>query len=496
MGSDTKDIGKKITKGAFWTVGIRMGIRMLGFISTIILARILLPEDFGIVAKAIMIREILELMLAFGFDAALIKNQSARREHYDTVWTLQILRGLFIATVMVLAAYPAADFLNETRLVEVIYVFAGVSLLNGFINVGVVNFRKEMEFDKEFRFVLLRRGMGFVTMVTTAVIWQSYWALVLGTVAGSIVAVSSSYLMSSYRPRLSLEEIKSLFHFSKWMMVHSIFIALALRLDIFLLSRLATSGLVGIYTVAKQVALTPTTEIAMPVASAITPGLSKVNHDPARFQTLYLSTLSIVLLIAIPAGLGVSAVATDLIRVLLGVNWMEAAPLVEVIALMGMAAVMTSNSVSAFIAGDRVSLMARLTLFRFVTRLAGSVIGYHENGAIGLAWGAFAAEMVNLLLVIHSQHRVGMLSIPILLRDNWRTLCAALGMYGCLLTVAPYLPASFGAYPIALLLGKVLAGVMAFFVFLLVLWQASGRPDGPEKTLFNQVRARRTAKAG
>src|SRR5258705_12514251 len=114
-----RDVTRRMFTGAAWMVLARVLDRSVGFVSTIILARLLVPADFGLVSLAAAILAGLELLGAFSFDMALIQKQSADRRHYDTVWTITLLFAAFFGALMVLLAHPAARFFNDARLAGV-----------------------------------------------------------------------------------------------------------------------------------------------------------------------------------------------------------------------------------------------------------------------------------------------------------------------------------------------------------------------------------------
>src|SRR5690349_7189207 len=104
------DIGDRVAKGAMWMIGVRLTDRGIGFISTMVLARLLVPADFGLVAMATVLLGIIEVLGSFSFDLALIQRQNAERRHFDTAWTYNIIVGAASALAMVLAAKPASRF--------------------------------------------------------------------------------------------------------------------------------------------------------------------------------------------------------------------------------------------------------------------------------------------------------------------------------------------------------------------------------------------------
>ena len=223
------EINSKMARGAAWMVFFKLTERSIGLISTVVLARLLLPADFGLVAMAMSMVAVLELLGAFGFDMALIQRQDAQRHHYDTAWTFNVLFSVVSATVLVILAIPAAKFYNEPRLDNIMYFLALSSLLQGFENIGVVAFRKDMTFDKEFRYLLGKKLAAFLVTVPLAFLLRNYWALVIGILTGRSFAVLLSYYVHPYRPRFDLSGRHDLFHFSKWLFISNVFYFLRVR---------------------------------------------------------------------------------------------------------------------------------------------------------------------------------------------------------------------------------------------------------------------------
>ena len=131
------DLGHRMVKGATWMVFQRMAIREIGLISTIVLARLLVPADFGVVALATGIAAILDSLLELGFDLALIQNQSDGRARYNTAWTLSIIRGLFTGIVLLIGAEPMAMLYEDARVASVMYWLSLVMVISGFQNISM-----------------------------------------------------------------------------------------------------------------------------------------------------------------------------------------------------------------------------------------------------------------------------------------------------------------------------------------------------------------------
>jgi PST family polysaccharide transporter len=270
---------REIAQGATWMVLFRLFDRAVGLASTVILARLLVPADFGAVAMAMSVIALIELATAFSFEIALIQKRDPQRVHYDTAWTLNVLLAAGGALVTAALAYPTAAFYGEPRLVPVMWAIGAAWLVSGFENVGIVNFRREMDFAREFRFLALRRVAAFVVTLTAALTLRSYWALVIGMAAGRVFGVLLSYAMHPFRPRFSLFASRELFGFSGWMLANNVAHAVTGRIPQFFVGRLLGAQALGAYTVGAEIAQLAYTEIVAPISRALIPGYSRLAGD-------------------------------------------------------------------------------------------------------------------------------------------------------------------------------------------------------------------------
>lgn len=483
MQIDGDSIGRRVTAGAFWTVAMRFSMRILGVVSIIILARILVPEDFGIVAKAAMIATFLEMVTAFGLDAALIQNRDATHEHYDTVWTIHVARALVISLVLLLVASPAATFLREPELDTILIFYALASAIRGFENVGVVDFRRDLQFDRDFKFGLIQKLAGFVVTISVALIWQNYWAFVVGVLVTSLTGTITSFWMSPFRPSFSVSEWRSLFHFSKYIFYIGIVHSIVMKIETFILSRFSTTGVVGTYTVADEIATTVSTEVAMPIARAAMPGLAKLNDDSSAFESVYTTSILVSMLLLVPASAGVGALAIPITDVLLGSKWSDAAPFIAILAFVGVARAISSISASAFLSSGRLSAYAKVVTSRLVLRLLFLVYGYVIGGPIGMAWGMLAAENVFLLVSLYVQHSIGFVNLGVLISQLWRVFAAAALMYLCLTRIWQQLDCCEVGIALIDLVVQVVLGALVYASVLMTLRYLSRDKQGPEEVV-------------
>lgn len=476
------ETNRQMAKGAAWMVLFKLIERSIGLVSTIILARLLIPEHFGIVAMAMAVVAVLEILGAFNFDLALIQDQAAGRQHYDTAWTLNILFYLFCSLLLVGLAYPMSQFYDEPRLEAVMMALAFYSFLQGFENIGVVKFRTEMRFDKDFRFLLSKKVASFCITIPLAFLLRDYWALLIGMIGGRLVAVILSYIISDYRPRWCLARWRELVNFSKWLLANNILYFARTRSADFIVGKFAGAHALGIYSVAYEISNLPTSELVLPINRAVFAGYSKMANDRDALRAGYLNVIGVVALVTLPAAAGIAVTSDLLIPVILGPNWLEAIPLIQILAFFGAAAALQSNPIFTAIGKPRmVTLMSSIMICLYLPLIITLTMFY---GVIGTAWGSLAAMLtmlpINVGLLLHELE----LRVPALLKVIWRPIVAALVMTtGVLLLRGTLDPAVSVPGQVAQLLTSIFAGATLYALSILALWLVSGRTTGAEATI-------------
>jgi lipopolysaccharide exporter len=485
------NVGRQMAVGAAWMVLFKFAERGLGLVSMIVLARLLVPGDFGLIAMATSFIAVLELIGSFGLDIALIRRRDATRIHYDTAWTLNVLTGTAVAVAMVALALPVAGFYDEQAVAPVILALALGPLVAGFENIGVVAFRIEMRFDREFRYQLAKKLAMFAVTVPLAVTLRSYWALVAGMVAGRAVGVLYSYRVHEYRPRFSLAARAELFGFSQWLLLNNALTFLRDRMSDFIIGRLRGRSALGLYSVGYEIANLPTTELVMPINRAVFPGYAQLHQGKGSLQDGYLAVIGLIALFALPAGAGVAATADLLTPIVLGSKWLDAAPLIAVLALSGGLLALQSNSYSVFLAVGKPQLQSIVLGVYVASLLPLMTLLVRDHGLVGAAWACIASAAlmlpVNFALVLRELNlRPRHLGAVL-----WRPLLATAGMYGVLRAMRARWPNVDGYAADLVELGATVAAGLAVYAALAYgLWRIAGRPVGPESAVAERVSAR------
>jgi lipopolysaccharide exporter len=477
--------------GAAWMIAMRWSVRGFGLLSTMILARILMPADFGLMAMASILVGLLEILSNFGVDIALIRTQEANRGHFDTAWSIQILQGIVVSALLALLAPVGATFFKEPRVTPLVRFLAIGMLAGGFTNIGVVAFRKDLNFSLEFWFSLWRKLLSFVVTVGLALVWRSYWALAAGIVTGQIAGTVLSYLMHPFRPKFTFSAARELWSFSQWMLLINIGNYSYEKGDEMVVGALLSPRDMGVYTVGYELSNLPTTEMLFPISRALFPGYARLLNEPRRLVSAYLNVLSAVATLCIPAGLGIAACAGSLTPVLLGEKWGSAVPVIQWLAFYGVLRATYSQAGNVLLALGHARVMAVFTWLQIVCLIPGTYMAGRTGGTIGIAIVKLGVASVFALLLFSMLIRYTSVTAKDIVRVTWRPAAAgtfmALGLHFFHLNLATHF---------STLLVKVTVGAALYISALLILWVLSSKPSGIEHLILGELRSRFVRSAG
>ncbi len=484
----TAGIHGRMRRGAAWMVLLKLTERSLGLLSTLVLVRVLAPEDFGVVAMAMSFIAVAELVSAFGFDLALIQKQQADASHYNVAWTCNLLLGLTVTLAMLLVAQPIAGFYARPEVFWVVCALAFGPALGGAENIGVVAFRKELDFGMEFRFLLAKKLMAVAITIPLALWLRSYWALVAGMLFSRAAGTAISYFIHPFRPRLSLRRMGDLMVFSKWILVNNVIVLFKERSTDFVIGSSQGPRALGLFNLANEFANLPHTELAAPVNRALLPGFAKIQADASAVEDAFIGAVRMLALVVVPAAAIIHAVAPHLVPVLFGAKWLDATPLMQVLALAGGIIAMHSPLCALLIAHGHPSGVAACHLL-YVGVLIAALFGLLPMfGALGAAYAVLCAATVSTPAYLLQVRR--RLAIPCLptMRAVVRPVVAAAA---AVLAVRVLVPASVAMPPlaqaIASLAAALVVGVVVYLAAAAALWIVAGRPAGAEQFVLRKV---------
>ncbi|MES9871162.1 MAG: lipopolysaccharide biosynthesis protein [Sedimenticola sp.] len=471
-------------QGSIWMIAMRWGMRLIGLVSTIILARLLDPFDFGMIAMAMIVTALLESITMVGVDLALIRRTDAIRAHYDTAWTIQILQGIALAAMLLIAAPYTESYFNEPQLVLVVQALSLKAFINGFANIGTVAFRKELNFALEFRFEIYKKFITFAVVICGALILGNYWAIVIALIVSAVLRVVLSYLMHPYRPRISFEKLRDIWSFSFWLLLSRIGVYLNRKTDAIIIGNAFGTNTMGIYHVGSEIGMLFSQEFVMPIRRALFPNFAKISGDEKLYRSTVKNMVGVLSLICASTGFGMMAVASDFTSVVLGSKWMSAVPVIEWLAVFGVVSGIALSLEVVLLAAGHAKLSAVESWLQLIILVP---VLYFVASSSGLDDIAMARMLIALLFLPLMIYLVTLIS-PVRFMDVvsmiWRPAFAGLAM----LFLVRWFHMHSITFPVLRLSMDIIVGVVSYFSVLYFLWVVSGRNDGVERIILNKIK--------
>ena len=336
-GAAAAPVAARAIRSGYWAFGLRGLEWSVRVGRTLVLARLLAPDDFGLFGMAALALAVLERLSQTGVRAALIQQRDHTREELDTAWTIQVGRGVILGVALFAAAPLVGRFFDALDLVPLLRVLSLVPLLEGLTNVGVVRFEWGLEFHRRFWY----RASGAFAEALVGIVWAvlvaSPWALVAGFVAGSLVRAAASYRAHPFRPRvrLSLPAARSLLSYGRWFFWSELMVFLVTQGDDLLVALWLGPTAVGLYQMAYMLASLPTTQVTHVVGEVAFPSYARMRDSRRKLRLTYERILFGTTLVTFPVSVAIMVFAEEGVRVLLGPTWLAAVPALQVLAVLG-----------------------------------------------------------------------------------------------------------------------------------------------------------------
>jgi PST family polysaccharide transporter len=420
---NSDNLGRRVATGAgykFLGIALRTAIT-IG--STAILARLLSPAEFGYIAMATVITEFAGLFGAFGFTNVLIQRRVITRLQLDTVFWATLAIGTLLAVVVFVLSFFAEWLFADPQVGPLLQVLSLTFILNSLVAVPWVVLSRLMHFGAEFWLQI-----GIVVIRTVAAVASAYagygvWSLVIGALVGGLAGVVVNFARVPYLPRFRfyMPLLTSTWRTSGSYFGSSVLYYINMNLDLMLIGRQLGATSLGFYQNARSLTDEIRARIAMPIQHVLFPAFSAVQGDRARFQALVLRAGRLLAAVVIPIGVGVSANANELVRVLYGDKWLAMIPVMSMFGLSGALRAATAIASPLFNANDRVGLALRYNIAGTILSVGG-VLFAMPYGVEAVAAAIVVTSLFSLvafrvafgLIGLETRHMVQVLGLPAL----------------------------------------------------------------------------------
>ncbi|MBA3056070.1 MAG: oligosaccharide flippase family protein [Sphingomonadales bacterium] len=487
---------ERTATGALFLGGVRILTKSLDLITLLILTRCLLPQDFGLVAIALSFVQIAEAILDVPLGNVLLRLKVIERTQLNTLFTLSLLRGIVIAVVMCAMAVPLAHFYNDERLVGLICALSLAPAVRGLSSPRQVELAKSLRFGPEGISDAVGKIAALIVASSIALATGSYWAIAAATLAAPAVTTFATFVLLPFMPALCLREWRLFRSFLGWTMAGQVFSAMNWQCDGVVLAKIIPQAELGLFATARDLASTGIMALVNTITWPIISALSGVSHNRERLARAYALGTSAILALCLPIVCGQALVASELVPVMLGKQWVGAIPIFQAVSLTLIPVLYSNTTTLLFYAVGRPDLIFSRHFYDFLFRVPVTILLAVRFGWVGAVAALGAAEVLLAFICWISVKKLLGISILRQLLHPWRSILSCVCMGGALVLLRDVMPfASDKGSDIRFLATAIPLGAATYFSSHAALWYLSGRPEGVETLALGLVRRKIAALA-
>lgn len=456
-------------KGISWSGISRFARLGLRFIISAILARLLLPRDFGLLGMVVVFSGIIGMFSQLGLGAAIIQRKDIAEEHLSSVFWLNVLTGLILTLLMLVFAPGIAYFYDEKKLIPITMVLGTRFFISSFGIVQRTLFQKQLEFKKLSVIEIVSMGFAGGIAILLAYRDMGVWSLVIQSIILSTITVVLLWSLSEWRPRFLFQwnRVKELLGFSLNLQGAQLINYFNRNLDNLLIGKFLGSSALGYYDRAYQLMLLPLSNISGVLSRVLFPALSAIQDDLRRVRQVYMQATRYISVVTFPLMLGLLVVAPEFIRVVFGAKWERSIFLLQVLCIIGMLQSVVTTVAWIYLSQGRTDVQLKWNLFS-VTIVATSFITGVRWSVEGVAIAYAVASFLLTFPCFYIPFRLIKLPMGVFFRNFILTFTTSLAMAVIVFGCRFYLKYSLQINDIVTLFSCVGVGVISYIGLMLL----------------------------
>ena len=470
MSQEIKNVSKKVKQGVFYTVLTRLSGTFFQFFGSIILARTLAVEDFGVVQMGMMVIGFATKLGEFGFNLGLIQRQEKiHTEHVNTLFVIDFAFKLALFTIVLYCTPFLMEYFNEPRLRLVMPAIALYMVLDCFSNPGNTILKRRMDFQKHSQVKIIERFIEIFSSVALALAGFNIWSLILS----KILAVAISAVMASraagWRPSFNCDfaDSKEMITFGGWVFLRNLMKYLSNNVDYFFVSRYLGTTSLGHYTRAFDLMRLPQRRISRAFNSVMFSAFSRVQDQPEKIKSGFSKVILTVSLVSYPLLIAVMIIAPEFIRLVYGEKWIPMTIPLQIMCLSGILRSIDPFLNSVITATGYVKHTALRRFVEFGLLAIATFIGV-SYGIIGVAISVVIVSVIIMVLMVSLLQKVSTIGWRDFMAPQLPALGASFIMAAAMLAIRYVMVDILAANQLFLLLSMVSVGVISYSGTLLL----------------------------
>lgn len=342
--------------------------RVSGLLVLIFLTRFLDKEDFGIVAIAAFIIALVEVVTATGIQAYIAQKRNLTSEHVNSAWTFDLILKVSAFLVIIISTLFYYFLSSNQSVALVVSILSFTIIMRALVNPGVHVLRKNLDYSAIAKVDIFRKLLSMVVTISLAITTNSYWSLVIGDLVSNIILLLASYRISSFRPKLSLNNLKEQWEFSRWVLSKGVLGYLRSEADIFLVSVKFGLVSVGGYKTTKELTSTPASDIARPIVEPIIASISTEleNKRPEHARNIFLGYLLFMSLAVAPIATYIYSNSYEVLTLIFGEKWADFSTVLQYLSIILFSFCINPILGNTMVAYEKIRYMFYYDLYSFI----------------------------------------------------------------------------------------------------------------------------------
>lgn len=390
-------IKKQVLSGVKWVALANIFGQIMTLASTVILARLLNPDDFGVFAILMIFVGFLSMFVGMGTSAAIVHMDNPSEELLSSIFYFNVFMGSFFCALLIVLSDPISIFFEKPEIKELLMWLSLTFVISSFTTVQEALFTKKMDFKTLTIIGTFTNFVSFIVGIIAAMKGFGVYSLIIRALVGSILSSLLIWSISSWKPKLIFyfKELKEIFNFTTNLTGFTFINYFARNTDNFLIGKFLESSSLGVYNMAYNIMLYPLSNISHVLIRVLFPAFSKLQYDNEKLKKVYSRVIFFIALVSFPLMTGLMATSELFVSVIFGDKWNNLATILLIMAPIGMMQSLVTTTGSLYMAKGNVKMMFKTGTINAIVAVVSFIVGI----SFGIEGVALAYLIANIIML-------------------------------------------------------------------------------------------------
>ncbi len=395
------DLKTKAIKGMFWSFSEIVSLQGINFVVQIFLARLLMPEDFGLIGMITIFIAVSQSLIDSGFTSALIREKNVTNTDYSTVFYFNLVVSVVIYFILFFSSPLISNFYNEPRLVSIIRILSVVIVINAFGLIQRTILVREIDFKTQTKITFISSVLSGIVAVILAFLGFGVWCLVIRQILMQLTQSLMLIIHNKWIPSLEFNVIsfKRFFGFGWKLLVSGLIDTLYTNIYYPVIGKFFSATDLGFFTNAKKMADIPAMATSQAVQKVSYPVLSQIQDNEKSLKNSFRKAIRNTIFITFPLMMGFAVIGEPLIKLLVGEKWVPSIPYFQILCFTGMLYPLHALNLNILQVKGRSDLFLKLEIIKKIIGVISIIVAlFFGLGIIGLLWAEFFTSIISFFI--------------------------------------------------------------------------------------------------